>query len=718
MNSNYYPPDVNCSINPPITQPAPPFPPIKPSCPTGCPRVNNICMDPNTRNVMVYYNNGSVVNSNIQANCCVPISLAGKICQGKYANTFIRGLQYTELGQLIVGFSDGSTCNMGNICKCQNIIFSQNQNPESYCASSQIIRCGEVFINLETGVVYRYTGQSWVIIGNLIGPQGSTGPTGYTGPIGFTGPTGQPGYASNTGSTGWTGPIGPTGALPIPSYNPQQIATDSSILPCYFDSATTSFVTTDRYTVESLTGMTGTINPLVDMSVISNTGVYSLAPGPYDGCTKRILFTGNGSRYMFTSPNPFGSLGLGPIGYCYAIVTLGTMLYIGGNFTTSNGVSSNNIVAFDTSDNTWKYLFGSGLNNSCYALTITGTMLIVGGSFTLVNGIACNRIVAFNTSTNTWDYRFGTGLNNTCRTIVCLGQTVYLGGDFTTAGSVGCGRLASFDLSTNTWLYPFGITGVNSTVYTIKLISQVLYIGGSFTIADGNSWNKIAMFDTVLNIWSNPFGSGLAQGDCLCMEVLGTDLYIGGSFFQVNGNVSRSICKFSTLSNTFINVTNFDTFFIANGTSVNCIMAIGTILYLGTTGGSLRGIGSYLFKFDTTNSRFSYSWNLKGNGPYGLTTALASIGTKVYVGGGWNMMDYPQGFSIAETDNELTAPGASIITSGGTSFLANGTEYPNGVAYTTIVLPNKSDTGFVNCFYSLVINQWYIENSSQNMHMY
>jgi len=226
-NQSYYPPGINCNIFPASTEPHPPGPPFPPSCPTGgtCPRVNNICIDPKTRNVLVYYNNGSVVNSNVQANCntsCFTPSLAGKTCQGKYNNTFVRALQYTELGQMIVGFSDGSTCNMGNICKCQNIIFSQNQNPDTYCPN-QPIRCGEVFINLETGNIFRFTGQCWVIIGNIVGPQGSTGPTGATGipgsavntgstgPTGWTGTTGYTGYTGYTGVTGTTGATGPTG---------------------------------------------------------------------------------------------------------------------------------------------------------------------------------------------------------------------------------------------------------------------------------------------------------------------------------------------------------------------------------------------------------------------------------------------------------------------------------------------------------------------------
>ena len=210
LNNNpetkYYPPDVNCSINPPLNPPQPPQPPpFPPSCPIVYPKVNDICINPRTSNIQVCYNNGKVVNSIINADCnttCFKTCTSGRVCQGKTPSTYIRALQYTESGQFVVGFSDGSTCNMGTICKYQNILFSQNQNPDAYCPTKPL-QCGEVFINLETGNVFRFTGQTWVVIGNIIGSVCPVCPTGLDGPTGPIGPTGP---NSNYTGTGFFGP--------------------------------------------------------------------------------------------------------------------------------------------------------------------------------------------------------------------------------------------------------------------------------------------------------------------------------------------------------------------------------------------------------------------------------------------------------------------------------------------------------------------------------
>jgi hypothetical protein len=88
---------------------------------------------------------------------------------------------------------------------------------------------GDYYLDTATGNVYtKTTGNTWVLISNITGPQGiqgvpgptgATGPagaTGATGPIGATGPQGQIGLTGPQGiqgATGATGPQGLAGAL-------------------------------------------------------------------------------------------------------------------------------------------------------------------------------------------------------------------------------------------------------------------------------------------------------------------------------------------------------------------------------------------------------------------------------------------------------------------------------------------------------------------------
>ena len=78
---------------------------------------------------------------------------------------------------------------------------------------------GDYYLDTATGNVYTKTnGNTWVLISNIMGPQGAAGAVGATGPQGIqgvAGPTGATGFtgpAGATGATGATGPQGPAGA--------------------------------------------------------------------------------------------------------------------------------------------------------------------------------------------------------------------------------------------------------------------------------------------------------------------------------------------------------------------------------------------------------------------------------------------------------------------------------------------------------------------------
>lgn len=177
--------------------PCPPYPP--PLCNTG---VNNICVNPANNHIVVYYSDGRIQDTGIATNgnnscfntCPLPIITPSNTCQptvvgctprNKYS--YLNGVQYTSSGEMIFTYTDGSTCNLGEICKCQNVIFSQNQNPKCGCP---IANCGDTYINLETGNIFKFYGYAWDTIGNMRGPTGAQGISGYSTNTGATGPTG------------------------------------------------------------------------------------------------------------------------------------------------------------------------------------------------------------------------------------------------------------------------------------------------------------------------------------------------------------------------------------------------------------------------------------------------------------------------------------------------------------------------------------------------
>jgi hypothetical protein len=72
---------------------------------------------------------------------------------------------------------------------------------------------GDYYLDTATGNVYnKNSGTSWILISNIIGPQGLTGATGPQGTTGLTGPAGPIGAQGIQGLTGPTGLTGATGA--------------------------------------------------------------------------------------------------------------------------------------------------------------------------------------------------------------------------------------------------------------------------------------------------------------------------------------------------------------------------------------------------------------------------------------------------------------------------------------------------------------------------
>jgi hypothetical protein len=68
---------------------------------------------------------------------------------------------------------------------------------------------GDFYLDVQNGnVYYKNTGSSWVLTGNITGPQGAVG---ATGPAGATGPQGPQGATGPQGLTGPAGPQGPQG---------------------------------------------------------------------------------------------------------------------------------------------------------------------------------------------------------------------------------------------------------------------------------------------------------------------------------------------------------------------------------------------------------------------------------------------------------------------------------------------------------------------------
>ena len=171
---------------------------------------------------------------------------------------------------------------------------------------------------------------------------------------------------------------------------------------------------------------------------------------------------------------------------CVAVDPSTGKIYIGGAFTNYNGTSINRIARLNTDgtiDNTFNP--GAGFNNTVTIITIDSAgKLYVGGSFTTYDGVAANRIIKLN-SDGTKDATFDntTGFNSTINEIKLdsLGQ-IWVGGQFTTYKGVSAPYLTKLNTDgTRDVTYP-NTVNPNTTVNTIAVDSNDdVYIGGNFT---------------------------------------------------------------------------------------------------------------------------------------------------------------------------------------------------------------------------------------------
>lgn len=180
--------------------------------------------------------------------------------------------------------------------------------------------------------------------------------------------------------------------------------------------------------------------------------------------------------------------------------TAGTVLYAGGSFSdTIGGQFRKNLVALDVSTATalpWAPLTDGQVAD--LVLSPDGSVLYVGGYFTSVNGVARKRLAAFNadpqqTQLLPWDPNCTGGFVMDLE-LSHDGTVLYVAGSFNSGqGNIGGqprDRLAALSTTSNTnnatsWNAP--VTGSQVSTILLDPSGETLYIGGLFNTADGHT---------------------------------------------------------------------------------------------------------------------------------------------------------------------------------------------------------------------------------------
>lgn len=287
--------------------------------------------------------------------------------------------------------------------------------------------------------------------------------------------------------------------------------------------------------VSDLNQIDSSLSYVPDFTKTSSNALFSAAQTLYDA---------NGSiRAMVVAPNG--------------------EIYIGGDFTQFDGAANTAyIVRYSPITKTYTGLRpgADALNGYVSALAITpdGADLWIGGAFTTANGVAANYIVRYTIATGVWStYGAGAGGGvapagsvvyaiaiNRMRKVASGGgypYDVYIGGKFTaTTTLTPLFRIAKTSSTSNVWQQIGTGNGMNGEVYALAYNNNLnrLYIGGSFTTSQAGATNAFVgicyinastlgttiAFYTGVNVATGGYVYSIYSSD------VDNALYIGGSF--------------------------------------------------------------------------------------------------------------------------------------------------------------------------------------------
>lgn len=253
-----------------------------------------------------------------------------------------------------------------------------------------------------------------------------------------------------------------------------------------------------------------------------------------------------------------GVAGSGADVFAVAVQSDGRII-LGGDFTTYNGTTVNNICRIwpdGTLDATFNVGGTVGTNGTVYAIAIDANGdIVIGGTFTTARGTTQNRLARLNGVDGTLDTTFNTGGTVGASSYILAiaiqddGQIV-VGGGFTAIRGTTKNQIArlntdgTVEASWNTG----GTVGVNSDVNAVAIDANGdIVIGGAFATARGTTVNRIARLaaadgtlDTTWNTGGTVGVDGAVQG--IDFQSDGS-VIVGGFFTNARGVTANGLAR-------------------------------------------------------------------------------------------------------------------------------------------------------------------------------
>ncbi len=194
-------------------------------------------------------------------------------------------------------------------------------------------------------------------------------------------------------------------------------------------------------------------------------------------------------------------------GVVWKTLIIGDIVYAGGEFTNArpagsaagvNTVARSNLLAFNIRTGLLIDSFAPTFNAKVKTLAASpdGSRLYVGGSFTTVNGVTRNRIAAFDTATGQLVTSFAPSFNSSVNSIQVTASAVYVGGLFYKVGTVARAGLAAVRPSDGALLSWAPVADGMVQALALTPDNSRLVVGGSFATVNGAQVNGLTSIST------------------------------------------------------------------------------------------------------------------------------------------------------------------------------------------------------------------------------
>jgi PKD repeat protein len=246
-------------------------------------------------------------------------------------------------------------------------------------------------------------------------------------------------------------------------------------------------------------------------------------------------------------------------GVVWSQAMVGDIVYAGGSFSNarpagspagSNTVARTNMLAYNVRTGVMTS-FAPTFNAQVKAVTVSpdGSRIYVGGDFTTVNGVSQRRIAAFNAATGQLITNFNPPINYHVNALAVTNTTVYAGGEFQDVGTQVRQGLAAFNASNGALLnWTPAATGGDVWALALNPAGTKLAVGGAFTALNGSSnpGYGLGMVDAQTGaslpfLANNIVRNGTADGAITTLTADDEYIYGGGYTFGRSGGTWEGV---------------------------------------------------------------------------------------------------------------------------------------------------------------------------------